>query len=129
MSYGGLAAAWCCLRRPDVFGNALSQSGSFWWGAEGSGEWQWLTRKYHASDRLSLRFYMDVGLLEDGRRTDPGYPTMVEANRALRDVLLAKGYDVHYAEFNGGHDYVTWRGTIADGLRFLLGNAVRNARE
>lgn len=121
MSYGGLAAAWCGLRHPEVFGNVLSQSGSFWWGPEGTGEWQWLTAKYEASPPLPLRFYMDVGLLEDGRRNVPGYPTMVEANRALRDVLRAKGNDFHYAEFNGGHDYVSWRGTIADGLAALLG--------
>lgn len=30
-SLGGLAAAYCGLRRPDIFGNILSQSGSFWW--------------------------------------------------------------------------------------------------
>ena len=51
----------------------------------------------------------------------------VEANGALRDVLRTKGYDVEYAEFNGGHDYVSWRGTIADGLRFLLSGAREDA--
>jgi enterochelin esterase family protein len=66
--------------------------------------------------------YMDVGLLEDGRRNLPGYPTMVEANRHLHEVLLRKGYDVHYSEFNGGHDYISWRGSIADGLAALLGD-------
>ena len=87
----------------------------------------WVMRQYAASPRLRLRFYLDVGLLEDGRRRDTTYPTMVEANRALRDVLRTKGYDVAYAEFNGGHDYVSWRGTIADGLRFLLSNAGEDA--
>src|SRR5262249_28260586 len=30
-SYGGLAAAFVGFERPDLFGNVLAQSGSFWW--------------------------------------------------------------------------------------------------
>jgi enterochelin esterase family protein len=30
-SYGGIAATYAGLRHPEVFGNVLSQSGSFWW--------------------------------------------------------------------------------------------------
>jgi enterochelin esterase family protein len=41
-------------------------------------------------------------------------------NRHLRDVLRAKGYDVEYREFPGGHDPVNWRGTLADGLIALF---------
>ena len=33
----------------------------------------------------------------------------------------AKGYDVHYHEFPGGHDRLTWRGSLADGLLSLIG--------
>jgi len=40
----------------------------------------------------------------------------------LRDVLLAKGYEVHYDEFYGGHDFLSWRGSLADGLIALMGN-------
>jgi enterochelin esterase family protein len=39
----------------------------------------------------------------------------------MRDVLLAKGYEVHYQQFAGGHDYLSWRGTFADGLIDLIG--------
>ena len=45
------------------------------------------------------------------------------STRNLRDVLLAKGYEVHFQEFAGGHDYLSWRGTLADGLIVLMGNA------
>jgi enterochelin esterase family protein len=41
----------------------------------------------------------------------------------MRDVLLAKGYEVHYQQFVGGHDYLSWRGTFADGLLALIGRA------
>ena len=30
--------------------------------------------------------------------------------------LEAKGYVVQYHEFNGGHEILIWRGTLADGL-------------
>jgi enterochelin esterase family protein len=40
----------------------------------------------------------------------------------LRDVLLAKGYEVHYQQFVGGHDGLSWRGLFADGLIELLGS-------
>jgi enterochelin esterase-like enzyme len=35
--------------------------------------------------------------------------------------LQAKGYSVHYVEFNGGHDYQTWRVSFADALMVLVG--------
>ncbi|MFF9641914.1 hypothetical protein [Kitasatospora aureofaciens] len=33
----------------------------------------------------------------------------------------ARGYDVDYREFNGGHNYARWRGGLADGPAHLLG--------
>jgi hypothetical protein len=39
----------------------------------------------------------------------------------MRDVFLARGYEVHYQESVGGHDYLSWRGTLADGLLALTG--------
>lgn len=42
-------------------------------------------------------------------------------NRRMRDALIAKGYTVHYQEFNGNHNYINWRGTVGEALVCLLG--------
>ena len=46
---------------------------------------------------------------------------LLNSNRLLRDVLLAMGYTVRYDEYYGGHDFMRWRGSIADGLIALIG--------
>jgi enterochelin esterase family protein len=112
-SAGGLAAAFAALRRPDRFGLVLSQSGAFGRAV--------LAHEFATHERLGLRFYLDVGILEAVPWWD--FAPLVHANRHLRDVLLAKGYDVTYREFPGGHDYFWWRETIADGLIALLGRS------
>ena len=122
-SYGGLAATFAGFRHPEIFGNVISQSGSFWWKPEGDPEHEWLTRQFVASPRLPVRFYLDVGLMERGPTIDNG-PDQVVVNRHMRDVLQAKGYVVHYREFNGGHEYLNWRGTLADALLVLVGKGV-----
>lgn len=126
-SFGGLASAYAALRHPELFGNVLSQSGSFWW-APGPGsplgasaparEPEWLTREYVAAPRMPLRFYLEAGLFEGAR--GPG--GILSTSRHLRDVLQAKGYPVRYAETASGHDYLHWRGSLACGLLALLGS-------
>ena len=123
-SNGGLAAAQAALRHPETFGGVLSQSGSFWYapsvGADHAAKYDtetgWLTRQFAAVPRRDVRFYVEVGLFEQGAINN-----MVLENRRFRDVLEAKGYPVTYSEFLGGHDYCCWRGSIADGLVALLG--------
>lgn len=109
-SLGGLAAAFCGLHRPDVFGLVVSQSGAFQRG---------LASDFARAEKLPLRFWLDVGALE----TVPfaQFASLYHANVHLRDVLVAKGYDVSFRAFAGGHDYFWWRETVADGLVSLLG--------
>ncbi|MDB4964531.1 MAG: putative esterase [Myxococcales bacterium] len=118
ISLGGLASAHAAFRHPEVFGNVLSQSGSFWWGPENQ-EPEQTARDFAQAARLPLRFWMEVGSFEiGGPRAET---TQLAGNRHLRDVLRARGYDVSYQEFAGNHTYVCWRGTLADGLAALFG--------
>ncbi|CAN5542191.1 hypothetical protein BH20ACI3_BH20ACI3_33380 [soil metagenome] len=123
-SLGGLAAACVGLKHAEVFGNVLSQSGSFWWAPQGEKEFEWLTRQFATSPRLPLRFSFDAGLLENTSGAPPGRPvppSLLAANRNLREVLQSKGYSVHYSEFNGNHTVFNFRGTLASHLIALIG--------
>ena len=125
-SAGGVAAVFMGLRYPHVFGNVLSQSGAVWWSPEmdlgnhdATDEANWLARQFITTPRSAVRFFLDVGTFEAD--TSARGSGILEANRQLRDVLRAKGYEVHYQQFVGGHDTVSWRVMLADGLLALLG--------
>jgi enterochelin esterase family protein len=122
-SYGGLAAAHAAFRHPEVFGSVLSQSGSFGYypgwdrgDRTDSSPFGWLIRQFATTRRLPIRFYLEAGLFETGHSG-----SNLAENRRMRDVLDAKGYSVVYSEFAGGHEYLNWRGSVADGLIALAG--------
>jgi enterochelin esterase-like enzyme len=140
-SAGGLASAYVAFRHSEVFGNVLSLSGAFWWSFEHNGgvcgprcpdsggtggkddddattEGNFMVKQFLASPKLPLRFYFAAGTFEIDRN---GGGDILECTRDLRDVLLAKGYEVHYEQFAGGHDGLSWRGMFADGLLALIG--------
>jgi enterochelin esterase family protein len=124
-SAGGLAAACSALWHPEAFGNVLAQSGAFHRApasvSDSSAEPNWVARQFISNPKKSLRFYLDAGSAEFN--ATGGADSILFCSRALRDVLRAKGYEVHYQEFEGGHDYLSWRGTLADGMIVLLGDA------
>jgi len=120
-SAGGLTAGFVALEYPEVFGNVLAQSGAFRW-TPGDREHEWLARQFAIREKLPLKFYIEAGILEVNSLLALGDgPNLIIASRHIRNVLEAKGYPVHYAEFAGGHDYLSWRGTLADGLLALIG--------
>ncbi|MFG2093576.1 enterochelin esterase [Streptomyces sp. NPDC048612] len=117
-SLGGLTAAYAAFAAPHRFGNALAQSGSFWW-PEGP-EPEWLTARLTEAPRLPVRFWLSFGEQEW---------VALPAARRLRATLATAGYDdTVYREFNGGHDYLCWRTELADGLVGLLSPGGATAR-
>jgi len=128
-SYGGLAATYAAYRHPEVFGNVLSQSGSYWWtpptdpskpsSFDPESEHGYVADLFINSPKLPIRFYLDAGSMEVDRSGEGS--SILIPNRDFRNVLISKGYEVHYQQFQGAHDYLSWRGTLADGLILLMG--------
>jgi len=140
-SAGGFAATYLGLMYPEVFGNVLSMSGAFWWSPEHNGgqcagvcpdssgrpevensdattEPNWLAQLALRRPASKTRFYLSAGTFEvDLNGEGAG---ILEENRHLRDILRAKGVDVIFNQFVGGHEQVVWRGALADGLQKLL---------
>ena len=121
-SLGGVNASCAGLRHSETFGLVLSQSGAYQYPFTEAdhADTNWLVQQFIATKKLPLRFYMDAGTNEVGPENQ-GYGLLL-SNRHLRDVLKAKGYDVYYQEFEGDHEFINWRGTLADGLIVLLGH-------
>jgi enterochelin esterase-like enzyme len=122
-SYGGLAATYTAFVHPDLFGNVISQSGSYGWSPDvGTGppfgrgqnpEAAWLVKKIAEAPRKPIRFYLDAGLWEGGG--------MLASNRMLRAVLTGKGYTAVYREAPGTHHSYYWLLRLPDALASLSG--------
>jgi enterochelin esterase-like enzyme len=119
-SLGGLAAAYAVIRRPDVFGKALSESGAFWVPGRHTNdhESEWLARYVARAPRSDAFFYLTVGSNEF---TVAGESTLLASNRHLRDILQLKGYAYHYVEVPGDHEPINWRRVLPEGLIAVLG--------
>jgi len=113
LSLGGLTASFIGLTHSEVFGNVLSQSGSYWWSPKDEDTFNWMSRQYEAVEKLSLKFYLNTGVLETPDR-------IIETNENFRDTLKSKGYSVHYETFKSAHNYIYWGETLANGLISLV---------
>jgi len=128
-SMGGLMSVNIGLRYPEIFGKVLCQSGSFWAGNKfvmgtppnaDTDNFEYLIGECMKIPRVNLDVYMDIGLYEE-KESNFGMPSSFWTNRHMRDVLILKGANVLYKEIQGGHDYLMWGDTMADGLLFLIG--------
>ncbi|TDD22645.1 enterochelin esterase [Kribbella turkmenica] len=108
-SYGGLASVFAGLRRPDVFGNVIAQSGSFWWSPPDD-EAGWLIRQ--VDQRVPVRFCLDVGQQEGD--------WMIPQTKRLAAALGQYADEVLYREYNGGHDLNCWLAELPVELRWAL---------
>lgn len=109
-SMGGLMALYTALRLPNIFGKVLSQSGAF-----GYPGWEFVVFDLiRHVDRKLLFSWMDVGVYD--------FPTILEVNRQMFQLISSKGHQVSYREYSGGHNYTSWRDDLWRGLEYLFAN-------
>lgn len=110
-SYGGIAAAWLALRYPQLFPNVISLSGSYWWAPANEAP-GWLTRQYQLAPHQPVRLWLQAGRFEKRGPGGGNFKATLDFGQALK----AKGYDVTFHPYSGGHDYASWCEALVDGL-------------
>ncbi|WP_022871676.1 alpha/beta fold hydrolase [Nesterenkonia alba] len=106
-SYGGLAATYWALSRPDRVREAVALSASFW-AEDDSNRRAWELAAESAGP--GQRIVLDVGTLE---------PMLTEAHHEAAPHLQARGIHVVRRSFVGGHDWIVWRDRLIEGLELL----------
>ena len=122
VSLSGLEAAYLALSYPQVFGQCLSQSGSFWWEAER------LTGELDRMPASRGNFWLSVGAQE----TQSGLshaPTglrqeiaQVTACEHFAEALNERGHHVHFHLHGGTHSTEPWKAELHAALEWLLGD-------
>ena len=106
-SMGGLMALFTGLRAPEIFGRVLSQSAALGMSKPDSVVFD-LVRHGPVQP---VKIWMNVGR----------YEWLLDCNRRMHELLVEKEYDVVYREYNGGHNYASWRDSLGEGLVALFG--------
>ena len=76
--------------------------------------------------KTAITRFLSADLVEGGHNSESS--SLLDANRHLREVLIANTIPVTYREYSAGHDYAVWQGIISDGLiaLFATNNPLEN---
>ncbi len=103
-SLGGLISFFTVLKYPEVFGNVVTQSGSFWWD-----EGRIATMLAAMTSVTTFRAFNSVGFYE----TLP----MNEFNDKVAQESKRLGIQMTYRKPPGLHNWITWRNELSGVLR------------
>ncbi|MGA9408537.1 MAG: alpha/beta hydrolase-fold protein [Bacteroidota bacterium] len=106
-SDGGHIALYLAIHYPGTFGLAGGQSSTIT---------DLLCAPIQNGPKIHAKFYLDVGTYD---LSSTSY-VFLDLNRMFRDLLIAKGYDVTYAEYHEGHSWGNWRAHTRDILKALF---------
>lgn len=125
-SLGGLSAVYAALTFPDDFSKVISLSGSFWWPEENRVNGSMLDQ----SERELLPKGSPVEKVRDGElgvrhlraflTVGSGEKDMCLYNQMMYDAIQQQNGDVLLETVQGGHDWLSWRSGLVNGLLHLM---------
>lgn len=128
-SLGGLAALHAGVTFPEYFSKVISLSGSFWWPEEDrmrtpndtSSSHNWLENvpANSLADQI-INDQVSVSHLQVFLNVGSGEADMCLYNEATSQSIQQKGGRVHCEVVCGGHDWLSWRSGLVEGLRHLM---------
>lgn len=80
----------------------------------------WLIKQFNYNKKIDVKFYLDVGILEDRDKF-----SIVGINEQMKNILMLKGYDVSFNIFKGDHICLCRGESLAKGLIYLIGNKTK----
>ncbi|MGH7496544.1 MAG: alpha/beta hydrolase-fold protein [bacterium] len=114
LSAGGLVATQICYNRPESFGLCGAFSPSYW------------ANSMRVFDQVSngpqkdIRFYIDWGTYE---------AIIMNDARAMRDNLVALGYNLTWNEWHEAHSFGSWRAHIDNALEYFFPGGVVSVKD
>jgi enterochelin esterase family protein len=126
-SFGGLSSLYAGLHWPQRFGCVLSQSGSFWWPRRNKAQ-----QEEHPDDADLLLREVSNGLgaashLKIFMEAGSNERLIYQVNNQMEELLGRTGNSVRYRVVDAGHDALSWRGGLLDGLQCLWNEAPSGA--
>jgi enterochelin esterase-like enzyme len=104
VSFGGLNAACFGLLGTDIFSGIAMHSPA-------NHPVPSLLPAYESVDKLPLKVFLSTGVPNDNTK----------ANRAFKNLLKKKGYELKYVETNKGHNWENWKPLVDDVLLYFYG--------
>lgn len=125
-SAGAVVAASLCLDEPELFGDLVAISGG-WHLKPGASmlrpvdSGSWMIQRYREASTLPRRAFLSAGAFEDTWQSSI-YPQTA----ALASLLAERGVDIRFRTGPTGHDTVSARTYLAEGLVWLLAGRGRD---
>ncbi len=104
-SYGGLITTEICYKHPEAFGLCAPYSPSYW------AKDQEIYNLVTGGPKKDIKFYLDWGRYE---------PSIQMLALAMRDSLIADGYEIEWNEWPEGHSWGSWRAHLDNALTYFF---------
>ncbi|MFH7766172.1 alpha/beta hydrolase-fold protein [Acinetobacter sp. BSP-28] len=120
-SLGGLSSAYLALQNPQQISHVVPLSGSFWWAPKTEDQVNGMSQLIaKTTNQPEQHWYISANSYESSRNNND--LSILETSPIVAQDLKAKGHDVSYKIYVGGHSYAIWQVILQDALLHFFGN-------